>query len=104
DLAFKFLEPEDYRVLARQVKAKKVERERTIEPLRGPLGDALREAGLADIEITGRPKNLWSIYKKMRKRGKPFEEIYDLLAVRVLVNDIHDCYHMRRAIPPSPTP
>src|SRR5256886_2703893 len=47
DLAFKFLEPEDYRLLARQVKAKKVERERTIERLRGPLGDALREAGLA---------------------------------------------------------
>jgi len=104
DLAFKFLEPEDYRLLARQVKAKKVERERTIERLRGPLGDALREAGLADIEITGRPKNLWSIYKKMRKRGKPFEEIYDLLAVRVLVNDIPQCYHVLGAIHHSWTP
>src|SRR2546430_10837674 len=104
DLAFKFLEPEDYRVLARQVKAKKVERERTIERLRGPLGDALREAGLADIEITGRPKNLWSIYKKMRKRGKPFEEIYDLLAVRELVNDIPQCYHVLRSIHHSCTP
>src|SRR5436853_7703284 len=80
DLAFKFLEPEDYRTLARKVKAKKLERERTIERLRGPLGDALREAGLADIEITGRPKNLWSIYKKMRNRDKQSEEIYDLLA------------------------
>src|SRR5437588_9719888 len=104
DLAFKFLEPEDYRLLARQVKAKKVERERAIERLRGPLGDALREAGLADIEITGRPKNLWSIYKKMRKRGKPFEEIYELLAVRVLVNDIPQCYHVLGAIHHSWTP
>src|SRR5207247_1417475 len=80
DLAFKFLERDDYRGLSRKVRAKKVERERTIERLRAPLGDALREASLADIEITGRPKNLWSIYKKMKKRDKPFEEIYDLLA------------------------
>src|SRR6266513_2701929 len=104
DLAFKFLEPEDYRTLARNVKAKRLERERTIERLHAPLGDALREAGLADIEITGRPKNLWSIYKKMRKRGKPFEEIYDLLAVRVLVNNIPECYHVLGAIPHSWTP
>src|SRR2546423_1012188 len=48
----------------------------------------------ARVIITGRPKNLWSIYKKMRKRGKPFEEIYDLLAVRVLVNTIPECYHV----------
>jgi len=94
DLAFKFLEPDDYRALSRQVRAKKVERERTIERLGAPLGDALREAELADIEITGRPKNLWSIYKKMKKRDKPFEEIYDLLAVRVLVNSIPECYHV----------
>ena len=94
DLAFKFLEPEDYRALSRSVRAKRVERERTIERLRAPLGDELREAALADIEITGRPKNLWSIYKKMKKRGKPFEEIYDLLAVRVLVNTIPECYHV----------
>src|SRR5207247_25834 len=94
DLAFKFLERDDYRGLSRKVRAKKVERERTIERLRAPLGDALREASLADIEITGRPKNLWSIYKKMKKRDKPFEEIYDLLAVRVLVNSIPECYHV----------
>src|SRR5207245_3043453 len=79
DLALKFLEPAEYRGLSRKVRAKKVERERTIERLRAPLGDALREADLADIEITGRPKNLWSIYKKMKKRDKPFEEIYRLL-------------------------
>src|SRR5438105_3739402 len=88
DLAFKFLEPEDYRLLARQVKAKKVERERTIERLRGPLGDALREAGLADIEITGRPKNLWSIHKKMRKRGKPSEEFLEFLKVDLYQDEI----------------
>jgi len=93
DLSFKFLEPEDYRALSRQVRAKKAERERTIERLRAPLADELGRAGLEGFEITGRPKNLWSIYKKMKKRGKPFDEIYDLLAVRVLVNSIPECYH-----------
>ena len=93
DLALKFLEPEDYHALARKVKAKKSEREQTIERLRVPLAEELRAAGLTGFEITGRPKNLWSIYKKMRRRGKPFEEIYDLLAVRVLVSDIAECYH-----------
>src|SRR5712691_6642874 len=94
DLALKFLEPAEYRGLARQVRAKKAERERTIERLRAPLAEELEGAGLRDCEITGRPKNLWSIYKKMKQRGKPFEEIYDLLAVRVLVNTIPECYHV----------
>src|SRR2546425_1000161 len=94
DLALKFLEPAEYRGLARQVRAKKAERERTIERLRAPLAEELEAAGLRECEITGRPKNLWSIYKKMKQRGKPFEEIYDLLAVRVLVNTIPECYHV----------
>ncbi len=93
DLAFKFLESDDYRALSKQVRAKRSARERTIERLRVPLAEELPGSGLTDVEITGRPKNLWSIYKKMKKRGKPFEEIYDLLAVRVLVNTIPECYH-----------
>jgi len=94
DLAFKFLEPEDYSALSRQVRAKKTQRERTIERVRAPLAEELARAELTGFEITGRPKNLWSIYKKMKKRGKPFEEIYDLLAVRVLVSSIPECYHV----------
>ena len=104
DLAFKFLETDDYRALSRQVRAKKAERERTIERLRVPLAEELAHAGLQDCEITGRPKNLWSIYKKMKKRGKPFDEIYDLLAVRVLVNSIPECYHVLGAIHHKWTP
>src|SRR5207253_2125484 len=104
DLACKFLEPEDYRALARKVKARKSEREETIERLRIPLAEELRVAGLTGYEITGRPKNLWSIYKKMKKRDKPFEEIYDLLAVRVLVNDIPECYHVLGVIHHKWTP
>ena len=93
DLAFKFLEPADYHALLRKIRERKDERERTIERLRAPLTEELTNAGLTDFEIPGRPKNLWSIYKKMKKRDKPFEEIFDLLASRVLVSTIPDCYH-----------
>jgi len=104
DLAFCFLEADDYEALSRQVRAKKSERERTIERMRVPLAEELTRAGLSGCEITGRPKNLWSIYKKMKNRGKPFEEIYDLLAVRVLVNSIPECYHVLGAIHHKWTP
>jgi GTP pyrophosphokinase len=104
DLAFKFLEPEDYRALSRQVRSKKSARERTIERLRVPLSEELAAAGLTGFEVTGRPKILWSIYKKMKKRGKPFEEIYDLLAMRVLVNTIPECYHVLGVIHHKWTP
>ncbi|HKB53550.1 MAG TPA: RelA/SpoT family protein, partial [Ramlibacter sp.] len=93
DLAFKFLEPEDYRALVKKVQAKRAEREEMISRLKAPLEEALRRADIAEFEVTGRPKHLWSIYKKMRQRNKPFEEIYDLMAVRVLVHTVADCYH-----------
>ncbi|OGU03810.1 MAG: hypothetical protein A2W29_03165, partial [Gemmatimonadetes bacterium RBG_16_66_8] len=93
DLAFKFLEPEDYQALATKIQARRVEREEMIARLRTPLEEAMRRGGLTEFEATGRPKHLWSIYKKMRQRNRPFEEIYDLMAVRVLVNSVADCYH-----------
>ena len=93
DLAFKFLEPEEYRTLIKKIQARRTERDQTIERLRIPLTEELNRAGLTDFEITGRPKNLWSIHKKMKRRDKPFEEIYDLLAMRVLVGSVADCYH-----------
>jgi GTP diphosphokinase / guanosine-3',5'-bis(diphosphate) 3'-diphosphatase len=92
DLGFKFLEPEAYRELARKIAEKRVEREQLIEMLRQPLHKDLEAAGI-DCEVTGRPKHLWSIHRKMEKRDKPYEEIYDLMAVRVLVETITDCYH-----------
>ena len=104
DLAFKFLESKDYWDLVRKVKAKKTERAKTIDRLQGPLAEELSRAGVSDFEITGRPKNLWSIYKKMKKRGEPFEEIYDLLAVRVLVGSVADCYHVLGVIHHKWTP
>ncbi len=93
DLAFKFLEDDEYGALAEQIQAKRTEREEMIERLRAPLDEALREAGIEKYELTGRPKHLWSIYRKMRQRHRPFEEIYDLMAFRVLVDTVRDCYH-----------
>ncbi|HYV67603.1 MAG TPA: bifunctional (p)ppGpp synthetase/guanosine-3',5'-bis(diphosphate) 3'-pyrophosphohydrolase, partial [Myxococcales bacterium] len=93
DLAFKFLDPDEFRVLMKKIRARRAERDQTIERLRVPLTEELKSAGIVEFEITGRPKNLWSIHKKMKRREKPFEEIYDLLAVRVLVDSVADCYH-----------
>jgi len=93
DLAFKHLEPESYKGLARQVAQKRGERESLIAQMRDPLDESLKAAGLTNVEVTGRPKHLWSIHKKMEKRQKPYDEIYDLLAIRVLVNSVPDCYH-----------
>src|SRR5579862_9560658 len=75
DLAFKHLETDDYRALAKMVAQKRVERESLIAQLAEPLARELRSAGIRDAEVTGRPKHLWSIHKKMIKRGKPYDEI-----------------------------
>src|SRR5690606_9169797 len=91
DLAFKFLEPDDYEALARQEAARRREREALIETFRQPLEVELKAAGVGAVEVTGRPKNLWSIYQKMRRRNTAFEEIYDMMAVRVIVRTVQDC-------------
>ena len=104
DLAFKFLESEDYRSLADRVRARREERRQMIERLREPLEHALRQAGVEEFDVTGRPKHLWSIYKKMKQRNLPFEEIYDLMAIRVLVGSVQNCYHALGVIHHSWTP
>ena len=104
DLAFKYLEPEEYLSLVQQVAAKRQVREQMIEKLRIPLEEELREAGIEHFEVTGRPKHLWSIYQKMRRREKPFDEIYDLMAVRVLVGSVPECYHVLGIIHHNWTP
>jgi GTP pyrophosphokinase len=93
DLAFKHLETEDYKALAKKVAQKRVEREGLVRQMAEPIVERLAKAGIRDVEVSGRPKHLWSIFKKMKQREKPYEEIYDLLAIRVLVNSVPDCYH-----------
>src|SRR6185312_2774529 len=104
DLAFKFLESEEYKDLATQVAAKRAAREQTILKLKTPLDAELRDAGIEWFEVTGRPKHLWSIFQKMKKRGKAFDEIYDLMAVRVIVRTVPDCYHVLGIIHHNWTP
>ncbi len=94
DLSFKFLEPDEYRELATNVADKKMAREEMIDRLRTPLTAELKRAGIEWFEVSGRPKHLWSIVQKMRKRNKPFEGIYDLMAMRVIVRTVPECYHV----------
>jgi guanosine-3',5'-bis(diphosphate) 3'-pyrophosphohydrolase len=103
DLAFKYLEPQEYKQLAKKVRERRKQREAWIRQLAQPLAEELEKAGI-DCEVVGRPKHLWSIYNKMRKRGKPYDEIYDLMAVRVVTHSIKDCYHALGAIHNKWTP
>jgi guanosine-3',5'-bis(diphosphate) 3'-pyrophosphohydrolase len=104
DLAFKHLEPDEYKALAKKIAQKRGEREELIKAMREPLERALTAAGIRNVEVTGRPKHLWSIYKKMRQRERPYEEIYDLLAIRVLCDSVPDCYHALGVIHDGWTP
>ncbi len=93
DLSFKYLNREAYEELARKLKAKRNERESYIKKFSEPIKKKLDEANLK-YELNGRPKHLYSIYRKMVRRNKPFEEIYDLFAIRIILDtdNRNDCY------------
>jgi len=92
DLAFKFLEPGVYDELRKKVQQSRKDRERQILEMQRPLIEELKLAGVP-AKVTGRPKHLFSIYRKMQARQKPFEEIYDLMAMRVITDTIPNVYH-----------
>ena len=91
DLAFRYIEPEIYFDLVEQVKQKRREREAIIEKAIETLNEELQLVNI-ECRIHGRAKNFYSIYKKMQRDNKELNEIYDLLAIRVLVNTVKDCY------------
>ncbi len=91
DLAFKTLEPAAYEELVGKVAMKRAARQGVLDQLVAPLKAALAEQGIQG-EVTGRAKHFYSIYRKMKTRQKQFEEIYDLLAVRVVVPTASECY------------
>ncbi len=91
DLSFKVLEPENYRQLAAQLESHRKEREAFVKRSMATLKDALEKAGI-HADISGRPKHIHSIWKKMQRKGASFDEIYDVNAVRVLVDEVKDCY------------
>ena len=95
DLAFRHLEPEKYREIAQLVSSKRASRERYIGQVEAILTEELAKSQIA-AEVKGRAKHIYSIYQKISKyevQGKSFNEIYDLLALRVLVDSVTDCYN-----------
>jgi len=93
DLTCRYLEPETYKQIARQLEERRLDREDYIDNVLHVLGKELEMAGIHGASLSGRPKHIASILAKMRKKGLSFEEVYDVRAVRVLVQDIKDCYH-----------
>ena len=91
DLSLRYIDPEGYYELVRLVGMKREEREQLIAQVTQELKGRLTEAGIK-CEIDGRPKHFYSIYKKMKSQNKSFDQIMDLIAVRVLVNTKQDCY------------
>jgi GTP pyrophosphokinase len=91
DLAFRYLEPDTYRRIARLLDDKRSGREQYIEQVKAQLVAALAKQGVR-ADVAGRPKHIYSIWKKMQKKDVPIGELYDLRALRVLVDDVPACY------------
>ena len=91
DLSFRYLEPDRYQEIAQLVARKRQEREEITAELMNQIKLRLDEAGL-HADISGRPKHFYSIYKKIHRQGKDIAQIYDLIAIRVIVDEVKDCY------------
>lgn len=91
DLSFRYLNPEEYYDLVDKIAAKRTEREADIKEILKEVSEILDNAGI-NAEIDGRPKHFYSIYKKMVTKGKSIDEVFDLMAFRIIVNSIKDCY------------
>ena len=91
DLAFRYLEPEEYKRVAAALNERRADRERYIETLCAELREGLAAAGIA-AEVYGRPKHIYSIYRKMQRKQLAFEQLFDVRAVRLVVASIPECY------------
>mgnify|MGYP001095432576 FL=1 len=91
DLSFKYLEPEEYHELVEGINKKREERTKFIDKIMDDIRVALKKQKI-DAEVTGRAKHLYSIYRKMKRDNKTLDQIYDLFALRILVNSVKDCY------------
>jgi GTP pyrophosphokinase len=91
DLAFRFLDPEQYRTIARLLDERRADRETRVEAMRSSLAADLAAHGLA-VEVHGRPKHLYSIWKKMRRKHLGFAKVLDVIALRVIARDVAACY------------
>jgi len=91
DLAFRFMNPDVYKEVARALNEKRGEREEFIASVQATLQAELSSHGI-DAEIAGRPKHIFSIWRKMQRKDKALEQIFDIRAIRLLVNDVAECY------------
>lgn len=98
DLSFKYLKPLEYQDLKEKVGKTKKERSRFIEEVSAEIRKALTDNAMTGFDVSGRPKHLWSIFRKMVDKKLGFEDIHDLIAFRVLVNSISQCYEALGAI------
>jgi len=92
DLSFRYLKPETYKEIARSLDGRRVDREKFINTVVSTLEQALSNAGM-NSDVKGRPKHIFSIWKKMKRKRLGFHELYDVRAVRILVDSVADCYH-----------
>lgn len=92
DLAFRYLAPDEYKKIANLLSEKRSERETYINTVKQDLSQALAKAGI-DAEVSGRVKHIYSIWRKMKKKSLSFDQLYDIRALRVLVNTNAECYH-----------
>ena len=92
DLSFRFIHPDIYKTIAKQLDEKRSEREAFISEAVAKVRDELVASGITNAEIYGRPKHIFSIWNKMRKKGVDFSEVYDVRALRIIVDDVRDCY------------
>lgn len=93
DLSFKYTSPDEYNKVYNMIKRHKAAREEDISKMVFKLDEILKENNFEKFDIKGRIKNIYSVCKKMRTKNKDFEQIYDLLALRILVPTVEDCYH-----------
>ena len=96
DLGFKYLHPDEYHELVEGINKKRDERLKFIEKIMGDIRVSLKKHRI-DAEVTGRAKHLYSIYRKMKRDNKTLDQIYDLFALRILVNSVKDCYAALRS-------
>lgn len=94
DLSFRYAYPESYYSLVQKVSKKKKEREKYIEDVKRLLTQEISKRSQVKFDIQGRPKHFWSIYRKMRNQGIDYEQIYDVLAFRICVNTVSECYEV----------
>jgi len=98
DLALKYLDRESYDYLAKNIALKKEERQALVDSVIAEIYRILEETDVDEPEISGRTKHFYSIYKKMRSQNKTLDQIYDMTAVRIIVNSVKDCYTVLGAI------